>query len=371
MSSDERRAQALANVLPSVRALKPYTLKAVEAPIKLNQNESPWDLPEPMRRAIVEATLARPWNRYPDFVPTDVLDGLGRLHGLTGANIALGNGSNELIQAVFAAIVARGRRVALPVPTFTLYAMMIAANEGEVVPVPLREDLSYDLDAYRALARAGDADLLLCTPNNPTGSSVDPAFVDELAAMTPRMVVVDEAYVQFGKGECASLVARHPNLIVLRTFSKALGLAGVRLGYAVADAALIPEIGKVKLPYNVGVFGLEVARAFLASPEVVEPMVERILAERTRLETALEALPLDRVWRGAANFVLVRLPGPVAPVFDAMYAEHVLVRDVSSYPMLDRCVRISVGTPDENDRLIAALARALGVEPPRTGAAHA
>ncbi len=345
---------ALDNVLPSVRALAPYTLKATEAPTKLNQNESPFALPPELVREVLDAVAARPWNRYPDFHPVDVLAGIGALHGLPAASVLLGNGSNELIQAVFAACVGRGTPVALPSPTFSLYAMMVAANEGDVVRVPLRDDLGYDVDAWMALAREGRAHLLLCSPNNPTGSVVRDADIAALCEATPRLVIVDEAYAEFGDGDAASLVATYPNLVVLRTFSKALGLAGVRLGYALAQPELAEAIGRVKLPYNVGVFGLEVARAFLRRPEVLRGHVSALRQERARLTARLSELRVD-VMAGSANFVLIRTERAQA-LFGWLLERGILVRDVGSYPMLAGCLRITVGTASENDAVVDAVA---------------
>lgn len=348
-------ADAVQNIKSEVRALGAYTLAVTEAPTKLNQNESPFDVPQDFRDEVMAQVAARAWNRYPDFHPADVLEGLGRLHGLDGRHVLLGNGSNELIQAVFGAIVGAGMAVAYPEPTFTLYAMMIAANQGVPRPVRLRADLSYDLEAFAAHADAQDAHLLLCTPNNPTGDTVSRAAVADLASRTPRLVIVDEAYQQFGPDDLSGLVAAHPNVIVLRTFSKALGLAGVRLGYALAHPDLVTQIQKVKLPYNVGIFGLEVARAFLRDPHRFDAQAALIRQERARVAASLQSMPLDAVHVGAANFVLIRTARASA-LFTALLAQGILVRNVGGYPLLANCLRLSIGTPAQNDVLCAAIA---------------
>ena len=344
----------LDNIIPEVRGLGAYTLKATEARVKLNQNESPWDVPQAFKERVLARVAAASWNRYSDFHPADVLEGLGRLHGLSGANVLIGNGSNELIQALFAAIVGQGTRVALPVPTFTLYRMMVEANQGVVDEILLREDLSYDVEAWRAAARRGDTHLLLCSPNNPTGSVVSPELVAELASLTPRLVIVDEAYMQFGQHDLAPLVREHPNVIVLRTFSKAVGLAGIRLGYALANERLVPEIGKVKLPYNVGLLGLEVARVALEEPDVFTRAAAPLLEQRRRLEAACRALPFADVVTGMANFVVVRTPR-ARELFAFLFERGILIRDIGAYPMLSDCLRISIGTPDENTELIETM----------------
>jgi len=354
MSQNTLATSVVENIIPSVRALHPYSLKVTEARVKLNQNESPWDVPESFKQHVLERCAARAWNRYPDFYPQDVLRDLGQLHGLNESWVMVGNGSNELIASVLSAAVGSGQKVAYPIPTFTLYEMMIHAAEGVPVAVPLTDDLQYDREAFLRLADEGEAHLLLCTPNNPTGSVVEPAFVAELARRTPRLVLVDEAYVHFGHHDHSVLLKEYPNVIVLRTLSKALGLAGVRLGYALAHPSLTEHITKVKLPYNVGVFGLEVARELLADPTLADEAAQRLVRERERLIQALRPMPFARVYDGQANFVLVRLQQPGA-LYDALLAQGILIRNVSHYQGLAGCLRLSVGRPEENDELIAAL----------------
>ncbi len=343
------------NIIAPVRELSEYTLKATVARVKLNQNESPRDLSPELKRLVLDRVAALPWNRYPDFVPADVLAGIGEMHGLGGENVLIGNGSNELIQALFAACVESGTKVSIPSPTFTLYAMMVRANGGEVDNVRLRDDLSYDLDAWRERAARGDRHLLLCSPNNPTGSTVTPKFVSELASATSKLVIVDEAYAQFGDDDHSRLLGDHDNVVVLRTFSKAMGLAGVRLGYALVHRSLAPEINKVKLPYNVGIFGLEVARLALEEPSLFVGVREEQRRERGRLVEALRALPLEAVYDGAANFVLIRT-AQASGLFESLFEAGVLIRNVGHYPMLESCLRVSVGTPEQNDEVLERIA---------------
>ena len=352
MSSPSNTVEA--TIIRSVRALGAYTLKATEARVKLNQNESPWDLPADAKKRILDRVAACPWNRYPDFHPADVLKGIGALHGLPAESVLIGNGSNELIQALFAAIVEPGVRVAYPVPTCTLYAMMIAANGGVGVQVPAPAELGYDFDTWLRLAEANEAHLLICSPNNPTGAVLGDAQISALARATNKLVIVDEAYAQFAPTDAAALVREHSNLVVLRTFSKAVGLAGVRFGYAIAHPDIAREISKVKLPYNVGLLGLEVAREVLANPQWMRGASDALCAERGRLFTALQASEFDEVIPSHANFVLART-AEAKPLFDALYAKGILVRDVGHYPMLDNCLRFSVGTPAQNDELIQSI----------------
>lgn len=349
------------NIRESVRVLGTYTLRRREVPIKLNQNESPLDLPAALKAEVVARVEGMAWNRYPDFHPEDVLAALGARHGLPPEGVLIGNGSNELLQAIFQAIAGPGVRVALPVPTFTLYASMVRANGAEVEEVPLdAATLGYDVAALERIAAQGEAHLLICNPNNPTGAALAAAQIEALARATPRLVIVDEAYVHFAAAEVSSegLLGRCPNVILLRTLSKALGLAGVRFGYAAGHPAIMEEIGKLKLPYNVGHFGLEVVRATLRDMSWLAPQVALLRAERDRVAAGLGALGLE-VFSGQANFTLVRCRDHVA-LFEGLLAAGILVRDVSHYPLLARCLRITVGTPAENDAVLAAAARVLG-----------
>lgn len=346
----------LDNVIEEVRGLGAYRLEATEAPVLMHRNESPLDLPEAAKAKIAAEVAAEPWNRYPAFVPDDVLGPIGEQHGLTARHVLLGNGSNELIQAVLAACVGQGTAVYHPEPTFSLYRMMVLANQGEPRTIGLGEDLEYVLEPWREAASRGDGHLLVCSPNNPTGSVLSAAQVSTLAAETSRLVIVDEAYAQFGPHDLSGLVAEHDNVIVLRTFSKAAGLAGVRLGYALAHPSLVEQISKVKLPYNVGVFGLAVARYALAHPEVMRGLAEQLVQARERLAQALRDLPFDAVHAGHANFVVVRTPRSGA-LFDALLAQGILVRNVGKYPRLDNGLRITVGTEQDNLRLLRAVQR--------------
>lgn len=356
------------NIIPQVRAMSAYTLERRDSRIKLNQNEAPWDLPAALKQQVLERVAAMPWNRYPDFHPADVLEALGKRHGLPPESVLIGNGSNELLQAIFAACAGAGVPIALPAPTFSLYKAMALANEAAVELVPLRPDLSWDRERLEALATERRAHLLICNPNNPTGSAVDAAFIDRLCQLTDRLVIVDEAYIQFAdEGTAADhLIARHPHLIVLRTLSKAAGLAGIRFGYALGSPEVMREISKIKLPYNIGHFGLEVIRCVLADEVHIPARVKVLLSERERVRAALVALGVH-VWPSQANFLLFGVHDTHA-VFEHLAAHDILIRDVSHYPMLAGCLRVTLGAPEDNDAFLHHIAEALPGAPARPAA---
>jgi len=355
----------LRHVKPAVRALRAYTLAARPAPVKINQNENPYDLPDELKRKVVERALLRPWSRYPDFDPRELVEALAHAAGWRADGVLAGNGSNELIEALLLVTVSPGTRIVIPEPTFTLYALLAGILGGEVVRVGLGPDLEYDPDAIREARRRTEASVtVVCSPNNPTGGVLAPDDVRRLCAEADGLVVVDEAYHEFAGSTVAPLLADHPNLVVLRTFSKAKALAGLRVGYLMASPALVREIDKARLPYNINFFSQVAALAALGDRASLDRTVERIVASRETLLAALADVPGVRAYPSRANFVLleIRDAEPKA-VFEDLYRAGVLVRDVTSYPRLSRCLRVSVGTEEENAVFLRALAEALAAAP--------
>ena len=379
----------LRHVKPAVRDLAAYTVALPSAPVKINQNENPWDLPEAVKRRVVEKALARPWSRYPDLAPKELLEALARHTGWRSDGILLGNGSNEAIEALLRVTVGPGTKVVIPEPTFTLYALLTTILGGEPVRVPmsspvtprspvtqcdegadpsgpgrrrpLRMTFAYDVDALLAARRASGAPVtVVCSPNNPTGTSLPLADVERLCRDGDGLVVIDEAYHEFSGWTAVPLLARDPNLIVLRTFSKAMALAGLRVGYLLASPELVREVHKARLPYNLNFFSQAAAIAALEEKDALAAGVHRLVAERERLLACLADVPGVRAFPSDANFFLLEcLAADPKAVFAAMLRRGVLVRDVTSYPTLERCLRVSVGTPEENDAFLRALGTAL------------
>jgi histidinol-phosphate aminotransferase len=356
----------LRHVKPAVRQIAAYTLAARDAPVKINQNENPFDMPESLKRRVMDRALNRAWSRYPEFDPKELVEALAGASGWRADGILAGNGSNELIEALLLVTVGEGTRVVIPEPTFTLYALLTKILGGEVVRASLGPDLEYDVHALRRLRREHDAALtIVCSPNNPTGGMLGAGEVEALCEDGDGLVVIDEAYHEFSGESVVPLLARHPNLVVLRTFSKAKALAGLRVGYLLASPELVREINKARLPYNINFISQVAAIAALEDRAELEASVAEIVRQRGLLVTALAALPGVRVFPSRANFLLIEFASadPRA-VFESLYQGGVLVRDVTSYPRLSRCLRVSVGSADENAQLLAGLARALGQPAP-------
>ncbi len=348
----------LDRIKPRVRALKAYTLKPDRGAVKLNQNENPWGVPEAVRDETLRRMERREWARYPDFVPAALHEKLAAFAGWRADGVVAGNGSNELIQATLMVTVCEGKRVLISEPTFALYRQVTTVLGGEVLSVPLNDALGFDVDALLEAIERDEPDVtILCSPNNPTGCRIGEDKLERLLTSTGGIVVVDEAYFEFSGRTVAPLLERHTNLAVFRTFSKAMALAGLRVGYLLAAPELAREVSKAVLPYNLNAFSQTAAEVSVELYDSeLRPTVERVVAERERLFTELQNIEGLAPVRSCANFMVVRSRVEPRRVYDELLARHgVLIRDVSGYPMLKDYFRVSVGTPDENERLLAGL----------------
>ena len=351
-------ANPLDKIKPRVRGLKAYTLKPDRGAVKLNQNENPWGVPEALRAETLRRMGRREWARYPDFVPATLHEKLAAFAGWRADGVVAGNGSNELIQATLMVTVGEGKRVLISEPTFALYRQVTTVLGGEVLSVPLDDALGFDVEALlEAIARDEPDVTILCSPNNPTGCRIGEEELERLVTRTDGILIIDEAYFEFSGRTVAPLLERHPNLAVFRTFSKAMALAGLRVGYLLAAPELAREVSKAVLPYNLNAFSQTAAEVAVELYDAeLRPTVERVVAERERLFTELQNIGGLAPVRSSANFMVVRSAVGPRRVYDELLARHgVLIRDVSGYPMLSDYFRVSVGTPAENGRLLAGL----------------
>ena len=344
-------------IKPSVRELRAYTLSPHRARVKINQNENPWDAPARIKQETGQRLAARKWSRYPDFIPTGLHEKLAKFSEWKAEGVLAGNGSNELIQALLMVTIGKGKRVLISEPTFTLYRQIATVLDGEVLSVPLNEDLEYDVNRLRDAVTDFKPDVtIICSPNNPTGCVIDDDDLRALLNASNGLVAIDEAYHEFSEHSLVPLLKDHANLVVLRTFSKAMALAGLRSGYLLAAPELTREIGKALLPYNLNVISQTAAEVAVdLYEEELRPLVRAIITERDRLFTELGRIDGLSPVKSHANFIAVQSAINPRKVFDELFKRDILIRDVSSYPMLSDYFRVSVGTPEENGKLMAAL----------------
>jgi histidinol-phosphate aminotransferase len=343
-------------VRPEIRALSAYPVAAAAGMIKLDAMENPFTLPEDVRARIAAAVAAVPVNRYPDGPADGVKRALRAAFGIPEAQgIVLGNGSDELIQIIVSALAKPGATLLAPEPSFVLYRLCALHAGMRFVGVPLRPDFALDTDAMlAAILRLQPELVFLAYPNNPTGNLFGVAEIERILRAAPGLVVVDEAYQAYADASFLPRIAEFPNLVVLRTLSK-IGMAGLRLGYAIAAPEWTAELDKLRPPYNVNSLTQAVVPVLLAERALQDAQAAALKAERARLSAALAALSGVVPFATRANFVLARVPD-AARWFEGLRAAGILVKNLhGSHPLLAQCLRITVGTPAENDALLAAL----------------
>lgn len=344
-------------IKPAVRALRAYTLSPHRASVKINQNENPWDAPAEIKDEVLRRFAARQWSRYPDFVPVTLQEQLARFAEWKPDGVLVGNGSNELIQALLMVTVGPGKRVLISEPTFALYRQVATVLGGEVESVLLTPQLTYDAPALlQAIQDQQPEVTIICSPNNPTGCVIEAADLRRLLEVTRGLVVIDEAYHEFARQSVAPLLNTYENLVVLRTFSKAMAFAALRIGYLLAAPELVQEIRKALLPYNLNAFSQLAAEVAIEKyPTLLGPTVNAIIEERERLYKEISRLKGLSPVPSKGNFMVVRRDTDKKKIFEELLKRDILVRDVSGYPMLSEYFRFNVGTPEENDRLLSAL----------------
>lgn len=344
-----------------LREAKPYVVGGTDSyHTKLNQNESPFDLPGVVKEELARRFLDLPLNRYPSEQPHDLVGALASYVGVEPASIIATHGSNEFVHSLCLATVEPGRRVALPRPMFSLFRNTVSLFGGTPVDVPSLTDLRYDVPALVEAAAGAEVTIIAC-PNNPTGKDLSLDEIEQIASAAAGMVVIDEAYVEFASRDSAvSLIARHGNVVVMRTLSKAFGLAAMRIGYVIAAPTVIQEFLKVRLPFMVDPFAEAVAVAALGSVGPMREHVRTILDGKSMLEAAVGAIDGVEVIGSTTNFFLFRTKRDPEVLRRELADAGVVVRSMGGYPELNGFLRVNAGTSDENQRFLDALKAALG-----------
>ncbi|MBP3883549.1 MAG: histidinol-phosphate transaminase [Olsenella sp.] len=346
---------------PSAAALEPYDPAFSEVRVNLSANENTYGMPADVAANVEGALVRTATNRYPAPLADELRRELAAWHGVSPERVIVGNGGDELLFNLVLAFGGAGHVLVSAPPTFSVYRLYAELVETEVQDVPRdSETFAPDVDALLEAARTASL-VVVTSPNNPTGDLFPLEATRRLCAACPGVVLIDEAYIEFAHAGASAkaLLAECGNLVVLHTLSKAFCLAGARIGYLVGPSSVMAALAAVRQPYSVNVLSQAAALAVVRGRASFEPVIEKIKAERARLLEGCRARADRRVraWPSEANFVLVRVPR-AHEVRERLRDEHsILVRDFSSAPGLKDCLRITVGTPDENDAVLDALAQ--------------
>jgi histidinol-phosphate aminotransferase len=345
-------------IKPSVASLEDYVVAQSGAAVKMNQNESPFDITPELKQDISDKLLRADWNRYPDGSARLLIQALSQYTGHPEKGILAGNGSNELIQALINAVCRPGDRVLVVKPGFSVYTRVAAVMDLNIIQVPMNPDFSYNAEAV--IRAAGFCRLIfLASPHNPAGCVFPRDKWETLLEGFDGILAADEAYFEFHRETVQELLRDWPRLIVLRTLSKALGLAGLRLGYALGNEELVTGVRKARLPFSVGIFQQIAGAAVLANRKSLEEKTQLIIRERERMLQALKEMSGIRPFSTQANFILLELQGKNGQeLFKQLYDRGILVRSFHQ-PELKNTIRVTIGPPEDNDIFLTALQESL------------
>ncbi len=343
-------------IRPAILALSAYHVPPATGMIKLDAMENPYPLPSILRDEIAQLTAHASLNRYPDASAASLKTALR--HALAISDdmyILLGNGSDEIIQIIAMAVAKPGAVLLSVEPAFVMFRMIATFANIQYVGVPLKKDFSLDLEAMLvAIAKHKPAVIFLAYPNNPTGNLFNADAILSIIQATPGIVVIDEAYHAFANTSLMDRLTQYPNLLLMRTLSK-LGLAGLRLGLLVGRPEWLIQLEKMRLPYNVGIMTQLIAEKVLHHTDVLLEQAEAIKSERTKMNTYLGKINNIKVFPSDANFILFRIDA-ASQIFQALKQRKILIKNLDgTHPLLENCLRVTIGTPDENSQFCAAL----------------
>ncbi len=344
-------------VKPQVRRLKAYSIDETLCRIKLDAMENPFSLPENISLEIADTVRAAQINRYPDPSAVKLKQAISELWGLNPERMILGNGSDELIQAI---ILAFGGPVLIPIPTFAMYEITAKALSQNVVTVPLGKGFSLDADKMLKKAKKMKTKVIfLACPNNPTGNRFSDEAVRKILDKANAAVVIDEAYFDFSRKSFLPLLEDYPNMILLRTLSK-IGFAGLRVGVLTAWPKVIEELNKIRLPYNINSLSQAAAVAALGHKDVLDQQISLLISERERLYNALSQMKGITAYPSETNFILIRTATDATDIYIKLKQAGILIKNQNKPGPLKNCLRVTVGTPEENDAFIANLETIMG-----------
>lgn len=341
---------------PELAHLVPYDAREVECAVKLASNENPRNLPPEILKKIARGVAGFDFNRYPDPMANTLRELIAEANGLEPGNVLVGNGGDELIFNILMGWGGPGRSLLDVPPTFSMYALDARVTGTEVCSLPRRGDFTIDEEAFLDRVRGGEDDVVIVSnPNNPTGTIAPETLLIDTVNSTDALVLVDEAYFEFSRTTMRPHLGRHRNLVILRTFSKAFSLAGMRVGYLLADEEVVSEIAKVRQPYSVDAFSQMIARLVFRERAAFEHAISEIIRNRDRLLARLSEMDGVTAFPSEANFILFRVASASSIWRDLLHEHEVLIRDFSRTAGLEDCLRVTVGTEEENDRFVSGL----------------
>lgn len=338
-----------------LRDVEPYQAPQLDVPFRLNTNECPYPLPDGFAAELGEAVRSQELNRYPDREARALREGLASNTGHVADGTWAANGSNEVIQQLLQAYGGPGRKVAVFTPTYELHSRLSWVTHTDVAGIALEPPFVIG-DSHIATAEAARPDVVfVCSPNNPTGNTQPLEAIKRLASIArgSALVIVDEAYIEFGGKSALGLVATSPNVVIVRTFSKAFAMAGARIGYCLADPAVIDDIRRVRLPYHLSVLTQSAGLTGLAFAKEALGILNQVREQRDRILDELAGVAGVEVYPSEANFVLFRTPGDAGETWKRLVERGVLVRDVSNN--VPGCLRVTAGTPEETGAFLSAM----------------
>jgi histidinol-phosphate aminotransferase len=347
-----------AEPFPGLRDAEPYSSPLPDVPVRLNTNECPAPMPEAYLAELDRIARQRPLNRYPDPQITELRAELSRHTHHPADGIWCANGSNEVLMQLLQAYGGPGRRAVLFPPTYLLHGRLCWLTRTEVDAIELAPPFELDDVAVDAAIAAAPHVVFVCSPNNPTGTAQPPERVSAIAEGLPKtLVIVDEAYIEFGGETALPLVAHHPNVAIVRTLSKAFALAGARVGYCLASSEVVEDLMRVRLPYHMSSLTQAAGVAALRRRDDMAPILEAIRAQRERLLRELSALPGVTVYPSHANFVLFVPPRDAGEVWKELVERGVLVRDMTA--VVPGALRVTAGAAEEVDAFVSSIREVL------------
>jgi histidinol-phosphate aminotransferase len=349
----------MTGIRQSVMELKEYYVLQDTSVVKLNQNESPYDIPAELKKDVLNKLAKIEWNRYPPLRASKLTEAISNYTQYPDSGIIVANGSNEIIQAVFSAVCEIGDKVVVIVPGFSVYPRIARIMNLEIIEVALLENFSFDVPAIIDYSKKAKM-LILSSPNNPTGTDLTIDDITEILQNIEGILVVDEAYFEFNKKTAQEYLKKFYNLIIIRTFSKAFGLAGIRLGYLLARPELAQEIQKAKLPFSVGIFQQLVGEVVMKNTKYTDAVVDEIISGREGVYSELERMSSIKPIRSSTNFILFEVMGKSAKlVYDELYKKKVLVRYFENV-RLNTMLRVTIGKAHENEQFLDNLNEIVG-----------